>query len=316
MREPFEDPAPSALYDTLARSGLIERLFEIARDEDLGDTGDLTSRSWFESDDPFEAHVVAREPGVLAGLACVGTICDVFARSLAGAVACEPLIDDGASIAPGARLCTLIGPRSAVVGVERTILNTIGRLSGVATLTSKYVESARAGNPRVRVLDTRKTTPGLRALEKYAVRCGGGSCHRMGLWDAALVKDNHVAGMSDGSLRERVGRASVRARELGASFVEIEVDSLDQLRALLGLDSGVVDIVLLDNMTNGALREAVGMRDASNRALRLEASGGVKLDTIEGIAGTGVERISVGALTHSAVSLDVGLDTPDPARGA
>lgn len=308
MPERFRDPTPEALYARLRESDLVTRLFEIARMEDLGEAGDLTSRCWFEKDEPFEARVTMREAGVLAGLACVETICRAFAPALRGSIDVESHANDGDHVLDGAHVCTLHGSRADIVGVERTVLNTIGRLSGIASHTARYVETARKVNPDIRILDTRKTTPGLRALEKYAVRCGGGSCHRMGLHEAVLVKDNHIAGMTDKDLRERASIASRRGRELGATFVEIEVDRLGQLEALLELESGVVDIVLLDNMPVSTLREAVAMRDESNTDLLLEASGGVTLDSVAGIASTGVDRISVGALTHSSVSLDVGLD--------
>lgn len=308
MPERFHDPTPEALYARLSETGLIGRLFEIARDEDLGGAGDLTSRCWFETDEPFEARIALRESGVVAGLACLDAIREAFAPALRGSIDVETRANDGDHTHAGAHVCTLRGSRADIVCVERTVLNTIGRLSGIATHTSRYVEAAREASPDVRILDTRKTTPGLRALEKYAVRCGGGSCHRMGLHDAVLVKDNHIAGLSEDGLRERAISASRKGRELGASFVEIEVDRLGQFEALLSLDAGVVDVVLLDNMPESTLREAVTMRDASNPGLLLEASGGVTLGTVAGIAATGVDRISVGALTHSSVSLDVGLD--------
>jgi len=294
------------LYETLASDGMIRRLFELARDEDLGEKGDLTSKAWFTDDAPVRAHVSFREPGIVAGIACIEMICDVFAEVLGARVSCEIHLHDGERADKDAHAATIEGPRSAIVGVERTVLNIVGRLSGIATLAAKYVEAASTG--KTRLLDTRKTTPGLRALEKYAVRCGGGHCHRMGLHDAVLVKDNHIAGLTDDQLRAHAIDASARGRELGASFIEIEVDRLEQLDALLELDAGAIDIVLLDNMSNDQLREAVAKRDARNPSLLLEASGGVRLETVGDIAATGVDRISVGALTHSAISLDVGLD--------
>jgi nicotinate-nucleotide pyrophosphorylase (carboxylating) len=165
--------------------------------------------------------------------------------------------------------------------------------------------------------DTRKTTPGLRVLEKYAVRCGGGFCHRIGLFDAVLIKDNHLAGVSIAELPTFVARAAERAKGIAprnTSFVECEVDSLEQLSALLTLPTGTLDIVLLDNMSVGQLKKACAMRDRANPKLELEASGGVNLKSIPAIASTGVDRISVGALTHSAVQLDIGLDIHEQSR--
>jgi nicotinate-nucleotide pyrophosphorylase (carboxylating) len=198
--------------------------------------------------------------------------------------------------------------------LERTMLNLVGRLSGVATQTARYVHAMRSANgeaPRAKLYDTRKTTPGLRVLEKYAVRCGDGHSHRMGLFDAVLIKDNHVAGLSPAELPAYVRQASERARELAGGtlqFVMCEVDELEQLDALLTLPRGVLDIVLLDNMGVERLREAARRRDQMAPWLELEASGGVTIETIGAIATTGVDRISVGALTHSAVQLDVAMD--------
>lgn len=311
MRDELNELSLEALYAELNAKGLATRLFQLARDEDLGDAGDITSRSWFADDAPLRASVSFRQEGVLAGVACIGTICDEFAPVLGETVGFEVLLNDGSEVDRGAPVAILSGSRSAVVGVERTILNTIGRLSGIATLTAKYAEEAASGNKATRLLDTRKTTPGLRVLEKYAVRCGGGYCHRIGLHDAVLVKDNHIAGMRPAELREHADRASTQARRLGASFLEIEVDSLEQFEVLLSLEPGTVDIVLLDNMRTDQLAKAVAMRNEKNPELLLEASGGVRLETIAGIAHTGVDRISVGALTHSSVALDVGLDALD-----
>jgi len=161
------------LYETLASDGMIRRLFELARDEDLGEKGDLTSKAWFTDDAPVRAHVSFREPGIVAGIACIEMICDVFAEVLGARVSCEIHLHDGERADKDAHAATIEGPRSAIVGVERTVLNIVGRLSGIATLAAKYVEAASTG--KTRLLDTRKTTPGLRALEKYAVRCGGGA---------------------------------------------------------------------------------------------------------------------------------------------
>jgi nicotinate-nucleotide pyrophosphorylase (carboxylating) len=191
------------------------------------------------------------------------------------------------------------------------MLNFVGRLSGISTRTAEFV--AAVAGTRAAVLDTRKTTPGLRALEKHAVRCGGGANHRIGLFDAMLVKDNHVAGLAPAAMAARVADAARRARARHAlSFVEAECDDLEQFRAIVALPAGTVDIALLDNMGLDALRACVALRDASAPALKLEASGGVRLETVRAIAETGIDRISVGALTHSAPCLDVGLDIETP----
>lgn len=310
------------LYQRLNRHGLVQRLFELAWAEDMGSEidggpeegldapypGDITSDACIDIEASVSAAVRTRKAGVVAGLAALPDLIDLFC----GDVRWSMHATDGERVQPGQTLLTLEGNAIEVLRLERTMLNLIGRLSGVATLTATYVEAMkRAGATRAKLYDTRKTTPGLRVLEKYAVRCGGGYCHRIGLFDAMLVKDNHLADVSVAELPASIAKSVERARSLAGramSFVQVEVDSLDQLRALCTLPAGVIDIVLLDNMSPAQLREAVGIRDASAKHLELEASGGVNLDTIASIAATGVNRISVGALTHSAVQLDVGLD--------
>jgi nicotinate-nucleotide pyrophosphorylase (carboxylating) len=206
-------------------------------------------------------------------------------------------VRDGAAVAAGVHLLTISGPARAVLSGERTALNFVGRLSGIATLTADYVR--RTSETRLRVCCTRKTTPGLRALEKYAVRCGGGFNHRFGLDDAILIKDNHIA--VAGGIKPVLERARAHAGHLVK--IEIEVDTLAQLREVL--DTGLADAVLLDNMDIATLTEAVTM--AQGR-LALEASGGVTLNSIAKIAATGVDYVSCGALTHSAPNFDVALD--------
>lgn len=292
-------------YASLESAGFVRRLFELARDEDLGthaNPGDVTSIAFDLPNDTIRAHIRARDAGTLAGLACVPTMLDVFAPN----VSFNPTKQDGGRLSRGDSLATLAGPAREVVALERTLLNTLSRLSGIATLTAQYVD-AIGDDTRAHVYDTRKTTPGLRVLEKYAVRCGGGRSHRIGLHDAVLVKDNHIASVPAESLADRLRDARARVNT-PLQFVQVEVDSLDQLDTLLALDAGIIDIVLLDNMTNEQLREAVARRDARQPSLLLECSGGVRLETVRDIARTGVDRISVGALTHQAVSLDIGLD--------
>lgn len=294
-----------------AWSELTLQLIRAARDEDLGGTGDLTAALLPADDEPFVAQVVPRVAGVAAGLALAPAICAEFAITLDSSLAFETIdFQDGDQFTPRQPIARVRGPRGAVLTVERTLLNFLGRMCGVATLTRQYVEAARRGSPTVQVLDTRKTLPGWRELDKYAVVAGGGVNHRFGLFDAVLIKDNHIAGVPverlAGYVFEMLNRLSQRREK--PSFVEVEVDSLEQLDALLRVVG--IDYVLLDNFTNDKLREAVRRRDAAGLRgkLALEASGGVNLNTIEAIAATGVERISVGALTHSAVNLDIGLD--------
>jgi nicotinate-nucleotide pyrophosphorylase (carboxylating) len=297
------------LHETLAATGYVRRLLEIARDEDLGPPDgqrDVTSLVVVEQPRRVSASVVCREAGVVAGLACLPELLDVFETD----AEVQLLSHDGAAVEAGATLATLDGDHANILTLERALLNLLGRLCGVATHTARFVEAV--GGTNAQILDTRKTTPGLRVLEKYAVRCGGGRCHRLGLHDAVLIKDNHLAGIPLEHLTARVTEAASRAWKLridpGLSFVEVEVDSPAQLERVLAVEQGLVDIVLLDNFSEGDMRAAVRRRDQANRDLLLEASGGVSLDTVRAIAETGVDRISSGALTHHAVWQDVALD--------
>ena len=207
------------------------------------------------------------------------------------------------------------GPLRALLSHERTMLNFLTLLSGNATLAAQFVDAVRGS--RARICDTRKTIPGLRTLQKYATRCGGATLHRIGLFDGVILKDNHLAAFAGVTLAERVRAAAERARTIApVAFVECEVDELAQLDALLSLERGVLDLVLLDNMDAGMLTEAVRRRDRAQSAIELEASGGVRLDTVRRIASSGVERISVGAITHSAGALDLGLDLEIEGDGA
>lgn len=288
------------LFAELTADGCLDRLIDAAFEEDLRDVGDVTSNSIIDPALTAESLVVARSGGVAAGLACGQKTCGEHVRF-------EIMVRDGETFGPKATLARLAGPLRHILAVERTLLNIIGRLSGISTLTRRYVDAIR-GTSAV-VCDTRKTTPGMRNLEKYAVRCGGGTVHRIGLYDAALYKDNHLALIPPEQLAETVKAAAIAARKHNdVRFVEVEVDSLEQLKRLLTIEPGVIDIVLLDNMKPDVMREAVKMRDAANTSLQLEASGGVNLDTVRAIAESGVDRISVGALTHSVTCLDVGLD--------
>lgn len=260
--------------------------------EDLGDAGDLTSDATIAPGRRARAAIVARKGGRVAGLEVALA---AFAL-LDPAIAAEVVNGDGADVAPGTTLARVSGPARPILSAERTALNFLGHLSGIATLTREAV--ARAAGTRAAIVCTRKTTPGLRALEKYAVRVGGGANHRFGLDDAVLIKDNHL--IAAGGLREAVARARARVGHLVK--IEVEVDSLDQLDALLPLG---VDAVLFDNMAPETMR--LGVAKVAGRMVT-EASGGITLDRIPEIAATGIDVISAGFLTHSAPALDIGLD--------
>jgi nicotinate-nucleotide pyrophosphorylase (carboxylating) len=284
-------PFPTAAADALVRLALAE---------DLGDAGDVTSLATVPADRHGRATLVARSPGVVAGLPVIGCVL----RALNASVPVTAWLADGTAIERGTRLATLDGPLRKILTAERTVLNFLQRLSGVATLTRRYADAV-AGLP-VALLDTRKTTPGWRLLEKYAVRLGGGTNHRVGLYDGVLIKDNHLAGFPDQHTAVRDAVAAARAHPAARGLpLEIEVDTPDQFREALAVRP---DIILLDNMNNEQLREAVDSRNAIAPGVLLEASGGVNLGTVRAIAETGVDRISVGALTHSATALDIGLD--------
>jgi nicotinate-nucleotide pyrophosphorylase (carboxylating) len=280
---------PDAFLSPLAIDEAVIRALE----EDLGRGGDVTSIATIPEATKAHAVMVARQAGVIAGLPLAVA---VF-RKLCPEMNLQAYVRDGAAVAAGVHLMTISGPARAVLSGERTALNFVGRLSGVATLTSNYVR--KTTGTRLRICCTRKTTPGLRALEKYAVRCGGGFNHRFGLDDAILIKDNHIA--VAGGIRPVLERASAHAGHLVK--IEIEVDTLAQLREVL--EVGVADAVLLDNMDIATLSEAV--RIAQGR-VTLEASGGVTLNSIAEIAATGVDYVSSGAMTHSAPNFDVALD--------
>jgi nicotinate-nucleotide pyrophosphorylase (carboxylating) len=280
---------PDAFLSPLAIDEAVHR----ALDEDLGRAGDITSIATVPEATPARAIMAARQAGVIAGLPlAVATF-----QKLSPEIRIEPHVRDGASVEKGMKVMTIAGPARTVLTGERTALNFVGRLSGIATVTADYVR--HTAGTRMRICCTRKTTPGLRALEKYAIRCGGGFNHRFGLDDAILIKDNHIA--VAGGVRLVLERARATTGHLVK--VEIEVDTLDQLREVL--DTGLADVVLLDNMDIATLREAVKL--ASGRVV-LEASGGLTFSSIAAIAATGVDYASSGALTHSAPNFDVALD--------
>jgi nicotinate-nucleotide pyrophosphorylase (carboxylating) len=275
--------------------------------EDLG-AGDVTTRAVVPAGAQAHARVVAREPLTLAGL----VFAEVAFRTLSPCVRLQREAADGDRVRGGGVLLTVTGPARALLSAERVALNFLQRLSGVATLTARYV--AAVAGTRARILDTRKTTPGWRRFEKYAVACGGGTNHRLGLFDQVLIKDNHLATLG-ARHRDPVAVAVRRARAAGPRLkVEVEADTLTQVRQA---GASRADIILLDNMPPATLRRAVAL--VQGRAIT-EASGGVNLQTVRAIAETGVDFISVGALTHSAPAVDIALDfepaqPPGRARG-
>ena len=277
-------------------AGSDQTLIDLALAEDIG-TGDVTSQYFIPEERQARAFVTVRTPGVLSGV-------DVAARvfhTVDPALHIEVMVSDGSQVAEGAMVLKVEGTARSVLTAERTALNFLQNLSGIATLTAKYVEQTRGTG--CRILDTRKTLPGYRALAKRAVVHGGGTNHRMGLYDRAMVKDNHlVAEGGLAALQEAIKRLKHDHPDVG---VELEADSPVQVRDFLTLAG--VDYLLLDNMAPEALRESVEAR-GSERKPMLEASGGVTLDRIAEIAATGVDFISVGSLTHSAPALDIGLD--------
>jgi nicotinate-nucleotide pyrophosphorylase (carboxylating) len=289
----------------------LSEIIQLARREDLGpQNDDVTSRLLVDEKAIGVGTLLQKEVGIVCGLPIVEMVCRAYDERLR--VEQIPgfhleIIESRFSDARTTPLLRIRGPLRSLLSAERVILNFLQHLSGVATQTQRYVR--RVEGTTAKIYDTRKTTPGMRLLEKYAVRCGGGENHRMGLFDGLLVKDNHLAAVPikdlHGFLNGVIGQS--RAEDQ-TRFVEVEVDTLDQLREVLKVDG--IDAILLDNMDCPAMATAVEMRDKANRRGRtaLEASGGVTLETVRPIALTGVDRISVGALTHTVTSLDIGLD--------
>lgn len=271
---------------------LVDKVVRAALEEDLGRAGDITAQACIAPEARLSVVFATRQAGVVAGLSCAR----LAMAALDPAARFEALASDGQRVKGGEVLARVDGLARAVLSAERTALNLLGRLSGIATLTRAYVDAIDGTGAHI--TDTRKTTPGLRTLEKFAVRCGGGVNHRFGLDDAILIKDNHIAACGG------IGEALTRARAAAGHTikVEVEVDTLEQLEEALRYDP---DIIMLDNFTPPELARAVGI--TAGRAV-LEASGGVNLSTVRAIAETGVDVISVGALTHSASVLDIGLD--------
>lgn len=291
----------------------LRALVRLGVAEDFGNRQDWTTVCLVAPTTQGTAAIVPRETGVLAGLRAVAVVLDEMECS----VTCDARTEDATRVQPGQQVAILNGPAREILSAERTILNFLGYLSGIATQTARYLEKV-AGTP-ARIYDTRKTLPGYRRLARYAVRCGGGTNHRLGLDQAVLIKDNHIAlGNAQRSHdNEDEGFGVAQAVTMARSFltqsvrqgdqmiVEIEVDTLDQLKQAL---SAKPDIVLLDNMGPETLTQAVALRNELASQVQLEASGGIHLGTIAAIAATGVDRISIGSLTHSVSNLDVGLD--------
>ena len=290
----------------------LRDLIQLARREDLGD-GDVTSRLLVPEDAIGVGTLMQQEVGIVCGLPIVEMVCRTYDERLR--VEQIPgfhmdLIEGRLSDARQTPLLRIRGPLRSLLSAERVILNFLQRMSGVATQTQRYVRRVAASGARI--YDTRKTIPGFRLLDKYAVRCGGGHNHRMGLFDGLLIKDNHVAAIPLKELAAELSRVVRQSRaDDPARFVEIEVDSLDQLREALKVDN--VDAILLDNMDCPTMELAVQMRNTAGKhsQVQLEASGGVTLEAVRSIASTGVDRIAVGALTHSPPSLDIGLVVDD-----
>lgn len=271
---------------------VLEPIVRLALSEDLGRAGDLTTDATIPAETTMSVNIVGRKPGVVTGLDAAS----LALRMIDSEVNLQIDTPDGASVEPGQIVARLNGSARSILTAERTMLNFMGRLSGIATLTREFV--SRVEGSGARIVCTRKTTPGHRAVEKRAVRCGGGTSHRYGLDDAIMIKDNHIAAC--GSISEALKRALDYAGHL--RMVEIEVDTLAQLETIIPLKPHAV---LLDNMSCEDMSRAVDMVAG---AFTTEASGGVNLDTVADIAATGVDFISVGALTHSALNLDLGMD--------
>ena len=297
---------------TPAELAAADALIDLALAEDLGERGDITSEATIPAVARLEtAWIVARAKGVLGGLPVVERLAHRMGLRAPESGGEEdqfwPIGHDGMALDPPALVATVGGSIRAILAFERTALNFLQHLSGVATVTARFV--AAVAGTKAAILDTRKTLPGWRLLDKYAVRCGGGQNHRIGLYDAILIKDNHLAHFVHRGDPIAAAVAAARANVPPGTTIEIEVDTLDQLDKALACGP---DIVLVDNFDLDRLREAVRRRDAIAPKIRLEASGGVNLETVRAIAGTGVDRISVGALTHSAPALDIGLDFSIP----
>ncbi|MDF2374813.1 MAG: carboxylating nicotinate-nucleotide diphosphorylase [Verrucomicrobiales bacterium] len=277
---------------------ISKELIRLALREDLREIGDLTSLYFVDEAHRSVGRIVSRESAIVSGVSVAAEVC----KQVDPQLSITEDQGDGTAVEKGDTVLEISGPTRSILTAERTALNFMQRLSGVATVTRTFMD--RIKHTDARLLDTRKTTPGFRELEKAAVLHGGGTNHRVGLYDAVMVKDNHLAAnLKPVDLAERIGELR---KEMPDLKIEVEADRLDQVDAFLKIEG--IDVVLLDNMSNSQLIEAVSMRNSVNSSIQLEASGGVNLDTIAAIAETGVDFISVGALTHSVRSIDLGLD--------
>jgi nicotinate-nucleotide pyrophosphorylase (carboxylating) len=282
-----------------AESAACRRLVSLALEEDLGSAGDVTSQAIIPPLLEARTLFVARSSGVVAGLPAAALV----AEAISPALRFESLVQDGCRLTAGTSMATLSGPLRGILAAERSALNFLQYLSGIATLTRRYLDAVSGLS--CKIMDTRKTVPGWRLLAKYAVRCGGGSNHRRGLYDGVLIKDNHLAAIAQETgpnLEQMIRNARQGA---GGVFVEIEVENLTQLAAMLRF---APDVALLDNMPVSQMRQAVVLRNQQAPRVQLEASGGINLETVRTVAETGVDRISIGALTHSPPALDIALD--------
>ncbi len=302
-----------ALNAQLPPDAVLKNLLKNFLQEDLGAAGDVTSNAMISARSKATAYVVARTAGVLAGARLVELLAGMVRPALTVRGMVRGMVRDGERVREGQKVFCISGSLRGILLLERTMLNLLGRLSGVATSTNSFATQVKGTKARIR--DTRKTTPGLRALEKYAVVCGGGVSHRAGLFDAFLAKDNHVAGLTPQRMAHDIHQAIIAARRHNKlKFAMVEVDTLGQLDALLRLPNGVIDAILLDNMSLITLRKAVALRDRLAPGVQLEASGGVTLKTVAAIAQCGVDFVSVGAITHSAPQIDFAMDIQSPSR--
>jgi len=281
----------------------VLHLAEVALVEDLGSCDlatavDVTTLAVVPDNVQATATFVSRKSGVICGI----QLCQLIGSPFATPLQFDPLVQDGERVQQGQPIARWMGEARQILMLERTCLNFLCRLSAISTLTRRFVDAV--ANTRVEILDTRKTTPGWRRIEKYAVACGGGANHRMGLYDAIMIKDNHWAGITEhNSIHDAITTWMERCDR--AVPLIVEVDNLQQLAEVL---SNKIDVVLLDNMSLDELRNAVKIRDEQSPSVQLEASGGVTLQMVRAIAETGVDRISIGALTHSVTALDLAFD--------
>jgi len=275
----------------------IADLVKRAIAEDLGGYGDITSEHLIPEDSKCSGHIICKEPD--GGILCGMQVASHVFKEIDPGIDMDTLKDDGAEVGGKEIICKIKGPTASVLKAERTCLNFIQHMSGISTLTSKFVDIARPYS--VKIADTRKTTPGLRKLEKYAVSCGGGSNHRFGLFDGILIKDNHIA--AAGSVLEAIN--NIKKHIPHTVKIEVEVKDFNELHQAL---EGRADIIMLDNMSPDTMKEAVGIIRGKHQGTTIEASGNISLKTLKSICTTGIDIVSVGAITHSAPSLDFSME--------